>query len=204
VRCDFSILWDPISSEIHYRTHHLRAPARRRRARRACPPIFRAGGALHTSLEIKRAAPNHLTLIPPTTSELFCTQLQPKSNPCHSYEYMGGGGYTPRVHIPLNLQHLTFSRFRTLTRYAPSHTRSRARKSLHAFTYENSGVGGRRFRFLSEIADSGPAGVEGLQSPIFYFPFPIFFSTLRNRRFRLPPESARMRRILSQDGGPQP
>jgi hypothetical protein len=99
-----------------------------------------------------------LTPIPSTRSELFRTPLQAKSLPCHSYEYMGGGGYPPRVHISLNLQHLAFSPHRALNPYAPSHTRHRHPKSLCAFTYENTGGrGSSSSHFLFSIFAPNPS-----------------------------------------------
>jgi hypothetical protein len=93
-----------------------------------------------------------LTPVPTISSKLFCTPFHPKSLPCHSYEYMGGGGYPPRVHISLNPKHLDFptlpgsgflstshepqtTSHSPVTPYPPSHTRSRSRKSFRAFTY---------------------------------------------------------------------
>jgi hypothetical protein len=102
-----------------------------------------------------------LSLLISEYSKLFCTPLQAKSLPCHSYKYMGGrgseipylveiadsapggvGGYPTRVHISLNLKHLAISTQCSLNPYAPSHTRYARAKSLPAITYENTGGGG--------------------------------------------------------------
>jgi hypothetical protein len=96
-----------------------------------------------------------LSLFISSHSELFCAPLHAKSLPCHSYEYMGGGGYPQRVHISLNPQHLSFSTRCSLNPCAPSHTRYRQPKPLPAITYENTGgrgseipilIGNRRLR----------------------------------------------------------
>lgn len=69
------------------------------------------------------------------------------SLPCHSYEYMGGRGGTPRVHISLILKHLAFSPHQSLLANHESLSsnslsaityRDRASKPLCAFTYEIS------------------------------------------------------------------
>jgi hypothetical protein len=115
---------------------------------------------------------DQLTPILSSKSELFCTLLRAKSLPCHSYEYTGGGGYPPRVHISLNPKHLAFPASRqpsvacqrsarvggslspnslpaftyeiTFPQVLPRlHIRfSPQPKSLRAFTYENRGGGG--------------------------------------------------------------
>jgi hypothetical protein len=142
-----------------------------------------------------RTTHHDLSRGPSINSELFRTLLQAKSNPCHSYEYMGRrgseiqtlldrrlrswrsrgseisylveiedsapggvGGYMPRLHISLILHHLTFSPHRALNPYAPSHTRCRHPKSLCAFTYENTGVGGSASsHFLFSIFTPNPS-----------------------------------------------
>jgi hypothetical protein len=120
---------------------------------------------LESAVTYSRACSSkHATLNPyPATLTRY---PHPKSNPCHSCEFMGGGGYIPRVHISLNIKHLAFSGSRlpavagrsplsskplpaftykisfpqVLTRH---HLRfSPQSKSLCAFTYENTGARG--------------------------------------------------------------
>jgi hypothetical protein len=44
-----------------------------------------------------------------STAATLTRPLDHNSLSCHSHESMGGGGYPPRVHIPLILHHLVFS-----------------------------------------------------------------------------------------------
>jgi hypothetical protein len=99
--------------------------------------------------------PRHLSPSPSINSELFHHPFESKSNPCHSYELLGGGGGHPRVHISLIPQHLTFlhrpqcarSCSSLVTRHSslspkplPAITYNDcSAKPLRAITYENSG-----------------------------------------------------------------
>jgi hypothetical protein len=146
-----------------------------------CVPLARSGRSADPA---EMAAVKQLIPILSSKSELFCTLLRANSLPCHSYEYMGGrgseipllrdrrlrswrsGGYPPRVHIPLNLQHLAFPPLASEVRLGSPRssnslsaityevtfpqvlTRHHIRfspqsKSLRAFTYDNRGVGPR-------------------------------------------------------------
>jgi hypothetical protein len=139
------------------------------------PPFL--GGSLTCSPPLASppaavSAHRHLSPSASIDSELFVPTFRPKSNPCHSYKLLGGGGVHPRVHISLNLRHLIFPSFpfraRTAQRVHISlnlqhlvFTYSRrsnslpaityndcSAKPLCAFTYENRGGGGyaRRIR----------------------------------------------------------
>ncbi len=101
---------------------------------------------------------NQLSLVSPATSELFCTPLQVKSLPCHSYKLLGGRGGTPRVHISLILKHLASSGIQPSNSLPAFTYKNRASKPIRAITYENTGGrGSASSHFLFSIFASNPS-----------------------------------------------